>query len=201
MNKKEKKEKVFDAVFDAVLETGDITAITVSDIAARAGIGKGSVYMYFANKDQMIYESARYLIESTLKSITEYKFKAGEGFESIMVGFLAEHIKAMNKYYKIFCAVTNANYFPQLAPSLAGKLKDVLEETKAKYHKTLLRLIDVGAKEKIIGCGHSEFIRLSVAQMFFSAAARYAHEDDAYHGTQMDEYILMMYDMAVKMLS
>jgi AcrR family transcriptional regulator len=200
MDNKEKKEKVFDAIFSAVIETGDFSSITVSDIAKRAGIGKGSVYMYFVNKDQMVYESAKYLIDSTMQNITGYSYNSADNFKTIMVGFLTEHINAMNKYYRIFCAVTNENYFPQLAPALGYKMKGLLEETKVLYHKKLLELILIGAGEGIIEREHSEYVRLCVAQMLFSSAARYAHEDDAYNKTSMDDYIKLMYDMTVKML-
>ncbi len=200
MNKQEKKDKIFDAIFKAVLETGDLASITVSDIALRAGIGKGSVYMYFSNKDQMIFEAAQYFIKSTMQKITEYVYNDKDGFKEVMLGFMAEHIKAMDKYYKIFCAVTNANYFPLLTPALDSKMKGLLEETKKRYHIKLLRLIELGKKDGVISGDHSEFTRLAVAQMLFSAAARHAHEESIYYGMPAREYTKLMYDMAVKML-
>ncbi len=200
MNKKQKKEKIFDAIFDAVLETGELTSITVSDVAERAGIGKGSVYMYFANKEQMIFEAAQYFIDSTMQEITEYDYSEKEGFEKVMLGFLEEHIKAMDKYYTVFCAVTNANYFPQLTPAFDKKMTGLLEETKKRYQEKLSSLISLGYNEGLVSAEHSLFEKQSVAQMLFAAAARHAHELDEYHETPVKEYTKLMYDMAVKML-
>lgn len=196
-----KKEKVLKAVFDTVLETGDISGVTVSEIARRAGIGKGSVYMYFASKDQMIFEAAKYLVESTMERITEFPADEGKGFRENMLNFLREHINAMNKYSSVFYAVTGSNFIPQFTPGLREKMVGVISSIRVAYQAKLISLLELGESEGIVPRGHTPFEILAVSQMFFSSAAHFAQKEVPHVSSDVDEYIVMMYDMAIKMLS
>ena len=48
-----KREKILDAM-QQLMTTADTRSITVSEIAQKAGIGKGSIYYYFPSKDAML---------------------------------------------------------------------------------------------------------------------------------------------------
>ena len=48
-----KSEKILDAL-QQLMEKNNIHHISVSDIAAKAGIGKGSIYYYFSSKDAIL---------------------------------------------------------------------------------------------------------------------------------------------------
>lgn len=57
MERKELPSKVlaaYKAVVELFTEGADLNTLTVSEIAVRAGIGKGTVYDYFANKEEML---------------------------------------------------------------------------------------------------------------------------------------------------
>lgn len=198
---KAKKEKIFDAVFDTVLETGCITNITVSEIAKRAGIGKGSVYMYFANKEQMMFESVQYFVESTMKKLVDYKVDESKGFKDIMHEFLTEHINVLNRYSKMFYSTFSTEFFPQLTPGLREMMVDVLADIRKKYQAKILKLIAIGANEGIVSGEHASFEILAVAQMFFSTSGHFVQKEVPVVSSDVDEYVLMMYDMAIKMLS
>ena len=49
----QKYEKILDAL-QQLLEEKNIQHISVSEIAAKAGIGKGSIYYYFPSKDAIV---------------------------------------------------------------------------------------------------------------------------------------------------
>ncbi|MBO5247427.1 MAG: TetR/AcrR family transcriptional regulator [Eubacterium sp.] len=53
MAEQHKSEKILDAL-QQLLEEKNIQHISVSDIAAKAGIGKGSIYYYYASKDAIV---------------------------------------------------------------------------------------------------------------------------------------------------
>ncbi len=60
MNDKELAPKVmalYGAVIALLREGADLNNVTVAEIAARAGIGKGTVYEYFSNKEEMIAQA------------------------------------------------------------------------------------------------------------------------------------------------
>lgn len=50
----EKVLAMYQAVIDMINEGWDVNAIKVSDITARAGIGKGTAYEYFSSKEEII---------------------------------------------------------------------------------------------------------------------------------------------------
>lgn len=53
MKDENKKEKILDAMQD-LMSAASVQTISVSDIAQRAGIGKGSIYYYFHSKNDII---------------------------------------------------------------------------------------------------------------------------------------------------
>ena len=49
-----KVKAVYQAVIALFAEGADLNSLTVAEIAEKAGIGKGTVYEYFKNKEEMI---------------------------------------------------------------------------------------------------------------------------------------------------
>ena len=62
-----KSEKILDAL-QQLLEERNIQHISVSDIAARAGIGKGSIYYYFPPKDAILDALVKRNYESPIQT-------------------------------------------------------------------------------------------------------------------------------------
>lgn len=53
MQNHNKRERILDAMQELMI-TSQAQAITVSDIAVKAGIGKGSIYYYFSSKNEIL---------------------------------------------------------------------------------------------------------------------------------------------------
>ncbi|MBQ6844860.1 MAG: TetR/AcrR family transcriptional regulator [Agathobacter sp.] len=66
MDSPSKREQILDAL-NELLQCQDLNNISVSDIAQKAGIGKGSIYYYFESKDAIVDA----LIERTYKTPLE----------------------------------------------------------------------------------------------------------------------------------
>jgi len=66
MDNPSKPEQILDALHE-LLQSQDLNNISVSDIAQKAGIGKGSIYYYFDSKDAIVDA----LIERTYKTPLE----------------------------------------------------------------------------------------------------------------------------------
>ena len=67
MNDKELAPKVmalYGAVIALLREGADLNNVTVAEIAAKAGIGKGTIYEYFSNKEEMIAEALFYKLKT-----------------------------------------------------------------------------------------------------------------------------------------
>jgi AcrR family transcriptional regulator len=63
VDKKEKKDLIVGAAIQEFIKKGFAKA-TVNDIAKTAGIGKGTVYEYFSNKEEIIHETFNYFMRA-----------------------------------------------------------------------------------------------------------------------------------------
>lgn len=66
-----KKEQILHAVLETIGKGQDPLALPISDIAASAGIGKGTVYEYFASKDDMVREAYVLAVKRILDTLEE----------------------------------------------------------------------------------------------------------------------------------
>lgn len=72
----------------ALLEEGaDASQLKVADIAARAGIGKGTTYDYFNSREELIVKAMLYQIAENLRAVWE-KVDAEENFRNKVYTFL-----------------------------------------------------------------------------------------------------------------
>lgn len=58
-----KKAAVYQAVLELFEEGADLGSLTVSEITGRAGIGKGTAYEYFSDKEEMIAKALFYNVQ------------------------------------------------------------------------------------------------------------------------------------------
>ncbi len=104
----EKKILIARAVRDLIVEKG-VADFPVEEIAKKAGIGKGTVYLYFDNKEEIfIYTIIFYLeefvdlLENELKEIVDPSKKL-----RFILRFHADYIKKMHFFWEtIFGALT-----------------------------------------------------------------------------------------------
>lgn len=63
VDKKEKKDQIIEAAIREFARKG-FSKTTINDIAKAAGIGKGTVYEYFSNKEEIVHETFRFFMHS-----------------------------------------------------------------------------------------------------------------------------------------
>ena len=67
-----KEIAVYQAVIDLFWEGADLNKLTVSRITEKAGIGKGTAYEYFSDKEEMIAKALLYRMREFKKHLFEY---------------------------------------------------------------------------------------------------------------------------------
>lgn len=72
-----KVEALYQAIMALFVEGADLNTLTVAEIARKAGIGKGTVYEYFDNKEEMIADAAYYFAKAACQRT--YKRLEGKG--------------------------------------------------------------------------------------------------------------------------
>lgn len=71
---------LYEAVRALSREGADLTQLKVSDIAARAGIGKGTTYEYFKSREELIVKAILYNVYNHVQ-VVEGKMQQAEGFQ------------------------------------------------------------------------------------------------------------------------
>lgn len=78
---------LYGAVGALLKEGADASQLKVADIAARAGIGKGTTYDYFKSREELIVKAMLYQIAENLRAIWE-KVDTEENFQNKVYTFL-----------------------------------------------------------------------------------------------------------------
>ena len=157
MREEKKTDKViaiYHAIEELVAEGADISSMRVSDIAARAGIGKGTTYEYFSSKEEMVVKALIYLVDSMVKRILA-QMEPMSSFEDkfmLILDEMEEKVKQRACILKYLNMVNDMN--------LCQQMHDVLmEDAEAKKFgpmRIIQYLIEEGKREGVIGEGHSQ---------------------------------------------
>ena len=67
----EKELAIYQGVLRLLEQGADIHALKASDIAAAAGLGKGTLYNYFSSKEEILLSTIRYTMEEHLRHLRE----------------------------------------------------------------------------------------------------------------------------------
>lgn len=117
LQKEARRKEILEAGFDVFKEHG-FTAARLDDVAEKAGIGKGTIYLYFDGKEALFEEVVR-----------ENLFPARDEAENLVAGFrgsaselLERHLKHIYSYmagekipYLVAMVIGEVNRFPSLA--------------------------------------------------------------------------------------
>ncbi len=108
VDKKVKKDQIIGAAVQVFAKKG-FAKTTINDIAHAAGIGKGTVYEYFSNKEEIINQSFRYFMrameldfqEILIQEITgkEKLIRILEGFSQLMNSEILELVELMLDFW------------------------------------------------------------------------------------------------------
>lgn len=80
-----KVEAIFRAVIALFSEGADLNNLTVSEITVRAGIGKGTAYDYFSNKEEMIASALYYEMKMSCEKLETLLKQQKSIYDKIML--------------------------------------------------------------------------------------------------------------------
>ncbi|MDE7020678.1 MAG: TetR/AcrR family transcriptional regulator [Lachnospiraceae bacterium] len=84
-----KVKAIYQAVFELFEEGADLNSLTVSEITRKAGIGKGTAYEYFSDKEEMIGRAICYNVEVFCGKIYEASKKEKTLYDKVNYVLLA----------------------------------------------------------------------------------------------------------------
>jgi AcrR family transcriptional regulator len=139
VNKEEKRRNIALSCRELLLEHG-INSLTISQIAKTAGVGKGTIYEYFDNKEDIVFEIITTFIEEHEKILLELaniQISTKEKlFQFFYLLFEDELARQQLKVYKEFLAI-----------SLSSEPEEMLtfsEQCREKFHMILKQILESG---------------------------------------------------------
>lgn len=125
VNRQEKRLQIMEAAMKVFAEKG-LTRSRIADIAEEAGIGKGTIYEYFRNRDEIFIESCNLMIKDYMSNIRE---------------IAASSIDPTDKLYSITKISFEMTY--QFSPDMAALLTDIWSHSIRTNFEDRKGLLDI----------------------------------------------------------
>lgn len=195
MKEKTPKQRIVTAAIDLMLERGDMTRVTIRDIASRAGVGIGLVNYHFQTKENLINQSVRQFIGEKVIAVWDEEAET-EGMSS------ADSLKAMLKSAAGFLAdypgisrisilfdLTNPSPEDNSMQTIRGLLPILRSALEAVYDQSVGEQEIVKTAWQIVAAIHESFLRAALLKEetgvdFFDPPSR-----DAYIESMVDKLL------------
>lgn len=157
MREEKKIDKVmaiYKAIEELLAEGADLASMRVSDIAARAEIGKGTTYEYFSSKEEMIVKAMIFLVDSMVKRILNQMEHLPSFQESfiMLLDEMEEKVKQRACIMKYLSLLSDMNFCQHLHNTMQQN-----QESKESNPLNIIRyLIKKGQTEGVLGIGYSQ---------------------------------------------
>lgn len=194
---KSKKELIFEAVINHIKTKGLLRGLTISEIARKADVGKGTVYEYFTSKDELIAETLIYILDESSRIILENENTKLEFRET-----LCSHIQVVmdisQEYTNLDMLIMTEDLGGLLQSNIKQKMMDKIIGIKNKYHSFLNSIFHKGINEGIIRQIEDPYITFIIGNLIMSSVTYYFHEE---HNEKSDiEFINKVYNLIIKLL-
>lgn len=135
--RREKEIAVYEAVLKLLGQGENLSALTVSRIAAAAGIGKGTVYEYFSSKEEIVRGLGDYCVDDELARIETCLAPCHtlQAAEKAICAYLTELTQQRIAGYQVVARMLaqTAQHFPPVEPeTVLGRLCGLLQALFAR---------------------------------------------------------------------
>ena len=161
--RREREQAIYRAVLRLAGDGADISRLRVQEIAAEAGMGKGTVYEYFASKDEILHRMTSYCMDSELSRVEELldRCDALDQVEQAMTEYLLELHHTRAEVYWVLAralAAKGRKYPCTWSRLLRGRLEKCLR-------RLVERLQEGGEIDPALDAGYCVFVLISVFMM------------------------------------
>ncbi|WP_181389484.1 TetR/AcrR family transcriptional regulator [Pseudoprimorskyibacter insulae] len=135
---------ILDAALKVFVKSG-FQAATIAEIAKEAGLGKGTLYLYFKNKDALVDALLERHLKAARKSVTEYL--EPESLDDFLEGLarMMDLNEAQAGFIRVYFEVFGPNFS---SAEFSDRVGAVFDELAQVYTKSLT---DLRAKGEIRG--------------------------------------------------
>ena len=193
----DKKRLLCDTVLAMVGEGSDPDDIKISEVAERAGIGKGTVYEYFKSKQELVRETHLYAIRQILRAMCE-SIDGCEGFMDKIHALLWEMNRQADRNIAMLQRLMEARHQSGTSHECIKKaLLPMFYELRVVFSD----LIAQGVREKVIRSGHTVLETESAALCMMMTLLVYKKEPSEYRGYTIDQVIDLSCRNFIKLLA
>lgn len=181
MQRREREEAVYRAVLRLIGSGTDIARLRVQEIAAEAGIGKGTVYEYFSSKEEILHGVTAYCMDSELARVDELfaRCRTLDDVEGAVTRYLMDLYSTRAEVYRVLARVLVAA--GQENPcAWSGMLRDRIEKAARRLVE---RLQSTGEIDPALDPGYCVFVLISVWLMHVVALGTAGEQPDPRPGS------------------
>lgn len=192
----DKKTLIFNSVLNLIKENGFHSKIKISDIADKAGIGKGTVYGYFSNKEEIITESIIYLLTEK----TKYVLSEDEdlSFEPRVKNLMKRILKVLKGNQNIYGVFMSQNIGSILSVEMKMRIKEEIEKIHKDFKNMIDELIERGKKENLFTNDIDDFNKMVIKPIIMSSTMEFVRSNG--DNIDEDEFVNKLYNTIVKIL-
>ena len=193
-----KETAVYEGIIDLIRRGADIYAVKVSDIAAAAGMGKGTVYDYFSSKEEMIAKAVIYCMKKSILAI-QTVMEEKQGFREKFFAALHSVDREAEHGMNVFEVLNAGGDAHKLRPWLCGAQS--LNENMDMIYGLTDELIEAGKAEGAISPGEDAYYNRMAVYSAIAGYCIYKKNQAHFCGVETDRAKGAAHDMLVRMLA
>lgn len=104
-----KEKSIYEAVLELFKEGADLSTLTVAEITGKAGIGKGTAYEYFSDKEEMIAKGVCYHVQQFCNDLYVQICKEESLYDKMQITLkkMEEEMGETNCIFRLIHAMTD----------------------------------------------------------------------------------------------
>lgn len=144
-----KREMIYEEVLAMLNDRVDYKSITLSEVAKRCGMGKSTIYEYFASKDEMVFNSIIFYLNRMVKFFSA-GFKVTTFRASLKTFIKAVIITMKANYWMVMPWTFLDNYAPFLDEEDADTITEMLYKCKEVILALFTSICEKGEEEGVL---------------------------------------------------
>lgn len=197
----DKKTLIYNAVLEIIKERGFSSKIRISDIAEKANIGKGTVYEYFNNKDEILGGAIISFIDRIMQEALYDKDETELDFKASLAKLINKALNTIKRNYNIQSLFISQNIGSMLSLEMKMKIMSRLEGVKLAYGEVFTDIIKKGIYEGVIKKDIDDFSVLSAKVIIIPVIMEYIREGGVENYNNVEELTEKLYNVILKILS
>lgn len=143
-----KVKAIFQAVFELFEEGADLNSLTVSEITKKAGIGKGTAYEYFSDKEEMIAKAIFYNVELFCQKICDGIDRKKNLYDKVdfVLHTMEQQIPHANCLFRLVHIISGNSV-------TSSRFREVIEQQRLLEEKPVVRIAEQILKNSFMGRG------------------------------------------------